>query len=127
MKRDMDLIRTILLEAEKVSERNIVRRQKPFEVKVASEAVLLDHMNLMQNAGLLSNFRNQFGDEQKDSLSITWAGYEFLETVRDDEIWREAKNVAQKAGGFSIEILGEIAKGLIKTQIKRLTGVEIME
>jgi hypothetical protein len=56
---------------------------------------------------------------------LTWAGHNFVDSVRDDVIWHEAKEGAKKAGGFSLELLGALAKGLIKKKIEKHTGVEI--
>jgi hypothetical protein len=56
---------------------------------------------------------------------LSWAGDDFLDSVRDPEIWRQTKEGAKKAGGFTVELLGDLAKGLIKTQIKKHTGVEL--
>ena len=56
---------------------------------------------------------------------LTWEGYDFLDSVRDPEIWRKTKETANKAGGFTIDILGGIAKGLIKTQVEKYIGVEL--
>ena len=49
----------------------------------------------------------------------------FLETVRDPEIWDLAKNGAANAGGAGLELLGQLAKGLIKTKIEKHTGIDI--
>ena len=57
--------------------------------------------------------------------SITWEGHDFLDTVRDSEVWRKTKEGATAAGGFTFDIVKELAKGLIKTQIKKHTGLEL--
>jgi Hypothetical protein (DUF2513) len=56
---------------------------------------------------------------------VPGAGHDFVDSVRDDSIWREAKDGAKKAGGFSLELLGALAKGLLKKKIEQHTGVEI--
>jgi Hypothetical protein (DUF2513) len=55
----------------------------------------------------------------------TWRGHDFIDSVRDPEIWRKTKEGAQAAGGFTIELLRELAKGFIKTQIEKHTGVKL--
>lgn len=125
MRRDMELVRVILLEIEKASERNIVRRQKSVEIPGISEPVILDHIALLQNAGLLTNFLNQFGGEQKDTLSISWAGYEFLDSVRDEEVWRRTKAASLSVGGFAVSTLVEVAKAIVKDRISKLANLEI--
>lgn len=56
---------------------------------------------------------------------LTWEGHNFLDSARDEGIWREAKEDATKAGGISLELIGALAKGLIKKKIEQHTGVEI--
>jgi hypothetical protein len=56
---------------------------------------------------------------------LTWAGHDFLDSVRDSEIWRATKEGAQKAGGFSLELLAALAKGLIKKKIEQHTGIQL--
>ncbi|MNP65557.1 hypothetical protein D3C76_1611580 [compost metagenome] len=56
---------------------------------------------------------------------LTPAGHDFADSVRDEKIWRKAKDGALAAGGSTIEILGDLAKGLIKKKIAEATGVEL--
>jgi len=56
---------------------------------------------------------------------LTWHGHEFLDAIRDPEIWRRTKEGANKAGGFTVSLLADLAKGLIKTQIEKHTGVKL--
>jgi hypothetical protein len=37
---------------------------------------------------------------------LTAAGHDYLDTIRDPEIWRQTKEGARAAGGFTIEMLG---------------------
>ena len=69
-----------------------------------------------------------FGDEDQevwDDLQLTWRGHDFLDQVRDDEIWRLTKEGANKAKGFTFDLLASLARGLIKEKIKKHTGIEI--
>src|SRR3546814_6109565 len=52
--------------------------------------------------------------------SLTWAGYEFLETIRDTEIWRLTKTGAEKVGSWGISMLMELAKGYAR---QKATGL----
>ncbi len=53
------------------------------------------------------------------------AGHQYLEAIRDPEIWRKTKEGASLAGSFSIDLLGKLANGFIRTQIKKHTGIDI--
>ena len=59
------------------------------------------------------------------AVRLTWDGCDFLDSVRDDEIWRQTKDGVTKAGGFSLDLMKALAKGLIKKQIETHTGVEL--
>ncbi len=56
---------------------------------------------------------------------ITWDGHEYLETIRDPEIWKETKACAESIGSFGIETIKSIATGFVKTKLKQHTGIEI--
>lgn len=57
--------------------------------------------------------------------SLTWPGQDFVDSVRDPEIWAMTKQGIEKAKGFTVELMVELAKGLVKTQIKRVTGIDL--
>lgn len=130
-KRDMDLIRATLLEIE--AGREYFETQSD-EVAVAlggsdlpglssEEADKLEyHLWLLDNSGMVK-FTQPGEGWMADQ--ITWQGHDFLDSVRDPEIWQKTKDGAKAAGGFTVELLGDLAKGFIKTQIKNRTGVEI--
>ena len=48
---------------------------------------------------------------------ITYFGHEFLEQIKDDNNWRKIKDVAKKVGSSSIEILIQIAIGVLTNKI----------
>jgi hypothetical protein len=53
------------------------------------------------------------------------AGHDFLDSVRDPETWAKTKKTAAKAGGFTLDLLKDIAKGLIKKKIEDHTGIKL--
>ena len=124
MKRDMDLIRSILLYSEHncVGLRSCTVTVDDFE-ETKSKETLMAHINMLREIGLLGEGRRAIGIISIGNL--TWHGHDFLDSVRNPEIWRKTKDAAEKAGGFTFSILGEIAKGLIKTQVEKHTGVEL--
>ncbi|MOA67102.1 hypothetical protein D3C78_1941230 [compost metagenome] len=56
---------------------------------------------------------------------LTPAGHDFADSVRDEKIWRRAKEGALAAGGSTIEILVDLAKGLIRKKIGEATGIQL--
>jgi hypothetical protein len=129
MKRDMDLIRELLLRIEsfEIEPGGTTPGLRPaFDTELQIDGYTPDHvdyhLNHLIDAGLVDG---QCGADHFFILQrLTWAGHDFLDSVRDPEIWRATKDGATKAGGFTVELLGDLAKGLIKTQVKKYTGVE---
>jgi hypothetical protein len=131
MERDMDLIRDLLLDME--------RGQKVFEVRSDSvsralgseeigmsteEADKLDHhFGLLQEKGLVE-FRRSGGGAWTVT-NITWEGHDFIDSVRDPELWAQTKQGVTKAGGFTFDVIKAVAKGLLKKKIEQHTGVDI--
>ncbi|MDP4026262.1 DUF2513 domain-containing protein [Methylobacterium sp. NEAU 140] len=56
---------------------------------------------------------------------LTWRGHEFLDTIRDDEVWAQTKQTAKGAGTGAIEFVWGIAKEVAKAEIKRRTGLDV--
>jgi len=127
MQRDMDLVRDLLLQVDKA----------PKEIDSDDLLLLLEpqpplekfyyHLELLAlEAGFLTGLRiDTLGDDGWIELKLTWAGHEFLDKIRDPAIWQETQQVAKKAGGFSLDILGALARGLLKKQIEKHTGLEL--
>ena len=56
---------------------------------------------------------------------LTPAGHDFLDSVRDPETWAKTKKAAVGAGGFTLDLLKDLAKGFLKKQIEDRTGVRL--
>ena len=126
MKRDMDLIRSLLLFIEKdaVGGSMYYYRYVDLADQFSIDShTILGHIRLLAGAGFIENFTLSIS--RFDFSGLSWQGHDFLDSIRDTEIWKQTKEAASKAGGFTVELLAEIAKGLISTKIKKHTGVEI--
>jgi hypothetical protein len=129
MQRDMDLIRALILKLEALPMRpggtaHITAADK--EVAVSGKTVdeIDYHLSQIEKSGYIDTG----GVTPMVGIGfrcLTKAGHDFADSVRDDAIWHEAKEGAKKAGGFSIELLVSLAKGLLKKKIEQHTGVEI--
>lgn len=51
---------------------------------------------------------------------ITFTGHEFLNDIRDDDNWKKVKDIAKSVGAFSINMIAQIAVGVIQTNISAL-------
>ena len=50
---------------------------------------------------------------------LTYAGHQFLDSIRSPKVWRETKTRAEKLGVFTINIISDIASSVISDMIKR--------
>lgn len=119
----MNLIRQILLDLESNDDKNVYPMEDILRVVAEKDECVVPHARRMIEAGLLAPLIDN-NTEHRGKYSLSSAGYEFLDSVRDEELWRKTKEAAESIKSFGIEILRDIAKGFIATQIKRLSGVE---
>lgn len=138
MKRDMDFIRALLLEMEGgtyafatlTNEEAGNYGLKPTDERLSADESfrLRHHLTLLQEVGFVEFTPPGRYDYQSAIWKvdrITWKGHDFLDSIRDPAIWAKTKDGATKAGGFTVDILGALAKGFIKKQIQDRTGIEI--
>jgi Hypothetical protein (DUF2513) len=129
MKRDMDLIRELLLKLEALPlQRGASAHITPNWEGIAVPGYDVDHIDYhltqIRNAGLI----DEGGIRPAEGIgfrSLTWEGHDFLDSVRDPKIWAKTKSGALAAGGFTVDLLKDLAKGLIKKQIEERTGVKL--
>jgi hypothetical protein len=132
MKRDMDLIRNILLVFDQIEVERLGQKSLASSLDGYAEDQIRFHINLLKGAGYLDQAvvapRNRDGVPSHVRFDLgyrpTMAGYDFLDSVRDPEVWAKTKQTVSSAGGFTLDLLKELAKGLLKTQIEKLTGVK---
>jgi len=133
MKRDLDLMRDLLLKVEKATIGDVARN--PWQVFSSSgtpSEVVIYHVRLPLERKLLHSQsinlegRSQDGTPTAKFLpdALTDEGHEFLETIRDPKVWQKTKEGARKIGSFGIDLIKDLAKGYLKKKIKDLTDVE---
>ena len=117
MKRDLDLIRLILLELEK---RNPILPDPNIELENYNFDTIQFHVKLLIEQNLIEgSFRKHAnGKIQCFPIALTWQGYDFLDAARDNIVWNKAKNtVVEKTQSVSFEVfkalLIQIAKDMI--------------
>lgn len=107
----MDVVRAILLAIE---ERGNPELSGVPNVHGYDAASITYHVRLLREAGLVSalDVSTLDGEEYID-IGLTWRGHEFLDNVRDPEIWRHTKSRAAKLGSFSLGILADVARAAL--------------
>jgi len=123
----MDLIRSLLLEIEggRVSfftqskETAESLGLEPKDALPREEAEALEyHLDLLREAGFAEFIELSGGYWQVER--ITWKGHEFIDGIRDPEIWRQTKAGAAKVGSFSIKTIADIAVAIAKSRLEQL-------
>ena len=106
MKRDMDMIRQLLLDAEGHDSNSPL-----FQTNDPSSAY---HISLLKDAGLMDAIiRKGIHGTPSDAaiIGLTWAGHDFLDAARNDTIWNKAKDKFLKPGvSWTFSILAEWLK-----------------
>ncbi len=107
MKRDMDLVRSILLRMES-EECGTAPRDFVFEGHGAEQVSY--HVVLMAEAGLLLCVESkEIGRPiAARPIRMTWEGHEFLDASRSPERWERAKRAAKGVGGFAFEVFKNV-------------------
>ena len=129
MQRQMDLIRELLLKLETIPMRpggTIVI--PPGDKNIAVPGYDSDQIDYHFRQILKSGYIDDGGINSMTGLGfrcLTPAGHDFLDSVRDPETWAKTKKAAAGAGGFTIELLRDLAKGFIKKQIEEKTGIKL--
>ena len=118
MLRDFNLIREILLQAEKAPSDEPM--QSLNVAKGTDESVVGEHLEIMIEAGLIEGevlSRSPLGFV---ITRLTWAGHDFLENARNDTIWKKVMAEA-KAKGTSLTMT--VLNGLLSRAAQKYAGL----
>lgn len=116
MKRDMDLLRLLLLRSE--GDESAEKELEKYEVDLRAKHVqLLIDANLVEGIAL----RDEDNEIVASCVSrITWLGYDFLDATRDATVWSKAKDKVLKPGAsWTFELLKE----WLKAELKQRMGI----
>lgn len=108
MKRDMDLVRSILLAVEESGPpRGVVN----LSITGYSPELVSHHVWLMKEAGLVTavDFSTHANMVVKPK-ALTWAGHEFLDAARNDGVWNSVK---ERVGQHLLTVPFEVLKGML--------------
>lgn len=125
MKRDLDLVRAILVTAED-------------SLKAVTEEELLEldgdihklafHVELMSEHGLIvgnvtyDGFRTQPLSIEIDR--VTWQGFDYLDAIRSPKVWNRAKKVIGKSvGETSLSVVKQTCQAIAWQMIQQQIGL----
>ena len=128
MKRDMDLVRDLLLYFEAKTETSGIH-SSDVRIDGYDETQIGLHLNIMAEAGLLicEPFRSSTNPDRfirTFVFDLSWKGHEYLDTIRDPKIWKGTKSALARIGNWPFGVALDIAKGLALTEARKL-GVSV--
>ncbi len=117
MKRDLDLIRRILLNIETEGEDS---SRRPGFANIADDGydpeAIQYHVQLMHDAGLI--VADELVPGQWWPERITWAGHEFLDLARNAALWQATnRDVESKVGSAPFQIVRDLLAGRVNEQL----------
>lgn len=121
MRRDMDVIRNIVLAVSDAS-------GPVNSVEGVSPEDFSPHAQLLAEAGLIEAAIMPPGKRVATDAVIfrlTWDGHEFADSVRSPEVWAKTKKGAEAVGSITVDLLKDLAKGFIKKLVEEKTGVKL--
>ncbi|NKC23403.1 DUF2513 domain-containing protein [Ochrobactrum oryzae] len=125
LKRDMDLMRDLLLQIEELDQG--FGSEVEIESRAHEPQVIAEHLRLLFEARLIDGDTvpdDEFPFDHVMPTRLTWAGHDFIGSVRDPEIWKKTKegHYPQKASRLTFAGPRE---GIHQKQIADRTGIAL--
>lgn len=105
MRRDMDLVRKMILALEEA----LPDREPELRFEGVPEEKIRYHLYLLYDAGLI---RGELSQAMLDKfpevypLHLSWRGHDFADAVRSDTVWQRAKSaIGEKLSSVSFDVL----------------------
>lgn len=122
MKRDYELIRKLLLKIENFPAS--IKQDFNYNLNIYGydKDTINHHILLLVQAELLNgiihrSIINKHIEVINETLELTWAGHDFVDSIRKDSIWNKLKSKIDKTN-LPFEVLKETLKILIQQSIK---------
>lgn len=111
MRRDMDLIRELLL----AIEARPLGSSEDIAVEGHDRETVAYHLALLQEAGLIDALVDEIYGEAVPQVIVkrlTWDGHEFLDSARNQTVWARTKAIVREKGGdISFTLFRELLIG----------------
>jgi hypothetical protein len=118
MKRDLDLVRRILLDIEERGDGAQTSGWAAFVEDGYTVEAIQYHVQLLNDAGLIQ--ADELVPGQWWPERMTWAGHEFLDAARNDKLWVEAKRrVQDKVGSAPFQLVHDLLIHMVQESLAR--------
>jgi len=121
LERDLNLSREIML----LIENNNDDRNEPDFPSEWSREVIVYHVKILEQAGYVKS--KVFWADNKPIMitsSLTWEGHEFLDSIKNDNIWNKTKDGIKEKGLELGSVPLSVVKDFALMQMKSLFGVD---
>ena len=113
MKRDLDLVRALLLALEECE--NWVAVPK---IDGVPGEVVAYHLQLLIDAGyLVAAEKGRARVNYQSGYRLTWEGHELLDSARKKDRWQKAKGLVESAGGVAFDVFKTLLTDLAKREL----------
>ena len=115
MKRDMELIRELMLEVES-QDRDF--NYQATRDKGYNDSQINYHLELLIEAELVEGqIIRTYGGSSYMIKKLSWSGHEFLDSARNESVWKDTmKTVKEKGGSVAVGILTQLLTSAAKQQ-----------
>jgi hypothetical protein len=119
MKRDMDLIRKMLLEIESRDDVFIPSDDPADYRRIAYHLLQLNEGGLITGIEATESVGGELLVHVATQPRLTWAGHEFLDLARNETVWADAKEkVGDSVGTVSLEIMNQLLTQIAKQRLR---------
>lgn len=124
MKRDMDLIRSVLQRVE-AADRSLSLPDLEFEGKTVNEVGY--HVELLVHQGFIDgSIKRAWGGDcvAIHVAGLTWDGADFLEATGNNEVWSRAKTaIKTSVGTTTLSVVKSVCETVASSLIKSSLGI----
>lgn len=121
LKRDLDLLRGILLKIESLDSSCEIIRLQTFRELCDDDVILSLHIQLLVDAGFIEVSDPFYADDTVQDFvinRITFVGYDYLDTVRDESVWNEIKQKLISIGkSASLDVVKALGTAIVKQHL----------
>ena len=117
MKRNLDLVRDILLFIEDKSE---TVDYFSVEIDGYGEREINYHVYLLMEQKFITGAGPPVKHARVAISGLTWKGHEYLDTVRSENVWNKTKELVKPVGSVSLDAILKIAT---EVAVKSVMGV----
>ncbi|WP_155657647.1 DUF2513 domain-containing protein [Aliivibrio fischeri] len=117
MKREIELVRDILFSIEKTDD---IKSINTYPLDIVNK-----HVDLLIEGGFV--IKNNYGFDSVFLIDyrLTWNGHEFLDAIRQNEVWSTIKTEFKDASISTIFKVGkELVEGITKKKLEKYIGFE---